>query len=98
MPYGYGYGRGFGFRGASPPWPYVGRGRGGLPRCGAYTAPPYGVEQAAQGYGDPVAPGAMPNDRQWSREEELNFLRDEANAVKSQLNEIEARIKGLESE
>jgi hypothetical protein len=27
---------GFGFRGASPPWPYVGRGRGGLPRCGYY--------------------------------------------------------------
>ena len=24
---------GFGFRGASPAWPYVGRGRGGLPRC-----------------------------------------------------------------
>jgi len=26
-------GAGFGFRGSSPPWPYVGRGRGGLPRC-----------------------------------------------------------------
>ncbi|MFC2062459.1 hypothetical protein ACFLS8_00710 [Chloroflexota bacterium] len=25
--------RGFGFRGSSPSWPYVGRGRGGLPRC-----------------------------------------------------------------
>jgi len=30
-------GRGFGFRGTSPPWPYIGRGRGGLPRCWAYT-------------------------------------------------------------
>ena len=48
MPYGIGYvagrgvgwgrggGYGFGFRGASPPWPYIGRGRGGLPRCGYY--------------------------------------------------------------
>lgn len=27
------YGYGGGFRGASPPWPYVGVGRGGLPRC-----------------------------------------------------------------
>jgi hypothetical protein len=27
-------GMGLGFRGSSPPWPYVGRGRGGLPRCG----------------------------------------------------------------
>ena len=29
-------GRGLGFRGSSPPWPYVGRGRGGLPRCSYY--------------------------------------------------------------
>jgi hypothetical protein len=26
-------GQGFGFSGSSPPWPYVGRGRGGKPRC-----------------------------------------------------------------
>ena len=32
---GFGGGIGFGFRGSSPPWPYVGLGRGGLPR-GAY--------------------------------------------------------------
>ena len=30
------FGGGFGFRGWSPPWPYVGLGRGGLPRCWAY--------------------------------------------------------------
>jgi len=30
-------GMGLGFRGSSPPWPYVGRGRGGLPRCSYYT-------------------------------------------------------------
>ncbi len=30
------FGRGFGFRGWSPPWPYVGVGRGGLPRCWAF--------------------------------------------------------------
>ncbi len=30
-------GIGMGFRGNSPPWPYVGRGRGGLPRCSYYT-------------------------------------------------------------
>ena len=29
-------GMGLGFRGSSPPWPYVGRGRGGLPRCNYY--------------------------------------------------------------
>ncbi|SIN66886.1 hypothetical protein SAMN05444368_0981 [Acetomicrobium flavidum] len=34
MPRGFGRGGcGFGFRGQSPAWPYVGMGRGGLPRC-----------------------------------------------------------------
>lgn len=27
------FGRDFGFRGSYPPWPYIGLGRGGLPRC-----------------------------------------------------------------
>ena len=37
------FGRGFGFRGWSPPWPYVGLGRGGLPRCWGYGGyGPYG--------------------------------------------------------
>ena len=31
------FGRGFGFRGWSPPWPYIGLGRGGLPRCWGYA-------------------------------------------------------------
>jgi hypothetical protein len=31
-------------------------------------------------------------------EQELGFLKEEANAVKAQLEEIEARIKGLEKE
>jgi hypothetical protein len=43
MVYGFGRGQGsqgsagLGFRGSSPPWPYVGRGRGGLPRCSYNT-------------------------------------------------------------
>ena len=36
-------GTGLGFRGSSPSWPYVGRGRGGLPRCGYYTGSQAGV-------------------------------------------------------
>ena len=111
MTYGFGYGRGFGFRGASPPWPYFGRGRGGLPRCwypGAYTAPAYapgwtpspfyGGAWDPPDYGWPAAYGAMPGAPPMSREQELDFLREEANAVKAQLDEIEARIKGLEGE
>jgi hypothetical protein len=111
MPYGFGYGRGFGFRGSSPPWPYVGRGRGGLPRCGyygAYAAPPYapgpapspfyGGAWGAGYYGGPAAYGATPYAPPMSREQELDFLKEEASAIKSQLDEIEARIKDLESE
>ena len=109
MPYGFGYGRGFGFRGSSPPWPYIGRGRGGLPRCaypgaiagypyapGWTPSPYYGGAWGAGYYGDPVY-GASPYAPPMSREEELDFLRDEASAIKSQLDEIEARIKDLES-
>ena len=99
---GRGGGMGFGFRGSSPPWPYVGRGRGGLPRCGyfqggagapsplPYRAPGYGYEPPAYGYA-PYAP-AM------TAEEELDYLRDQAGAVKAQLEQIESRMQSLENE
>jgi len=99
MPYGYG----FGFRGWSPPWPYVGRGRGGLPRCwypgawaswpGPATYSPYAVPF----YGAAPAPWAAPYAPQMTREQELDFLKEEAEAVKEQLTEIEARIRELET-
>ena len=119
--YGRGFGRGggggwgFGFRGSSPPWPYVGLGRGGLPRCGYFLSgaagmpvppayPSYGGSWATPYYGgmpygyagafmgvDPYAP-------QMTREQELDFLRSEAEAIKEQLEQIDARIKELETE
>lgn len=78
-------GAGFGFRGTSPPWPYVGRGRGGLPRCrypGTVAAPP---NTPASAY-PPL-----------TRREELDWLKRRAEAVKTELDRIETRIKGLES-
>jgi NAD-dependent dihydropyrimidine dehydrogenase PreA subunit len=78
------YRHGFGFRGASPPWPYVGRGRGGLPRCwypGLFTTP------ASVPYYPP----------QVTKKEETDFLKEEAKAIKRQLEDIEARIKELET-
>ena len=77
MPYGYGrgFGRGggwgFGFRGSSPPWPYVGLGRGGLPRCGYFLSgaagmpaqpgyPSYDSPEATPYYGGRAYPGATP--------------------------------------
>ena len=89
------YGRGFGFSGASPPWPYVGRGRGGLPRCwypGASMAPSYTPTL----YGGPAwGPGPYPP--YVPQEQELDFLKGEANAMRKQLEEIEARIKEVEA-
>jgi hypothetical protein len=81
------YRYGFGFRGASPPWPYVGRGRGGLPRCsypGITTAFPYATEP-------------MPYSPRMTREQELGFLKEEADAVRRHLEGLDARIKELET-
>jgi len=110
--YGRGFGRGgwgFGFRGSSPPWPYVGLGRGGLPRCGYFLSgaagmpvpppyPSYGGTGATPYYGGMAYPGADPYDPQMTREQELDFLRSQADAIKGQLEQIDARIKELETE
>ena len=85
-------GMGFGFRGTSPPWPYVGIGRGGLPRCGYFFsgagAPLPWPYWKPTSYGAPFA-GPM------TREQELDFLKTEAEALKGQLKEIEARVQEL---
>lgn len=93
----YGYGRGFGvgfgrrggaglgFRGTSPSWPYVGRGRGGLPRCwypGLWGAVPY--------------PTTAPYWSAPTQEEEMGFLKNQADMMKQHLEEIERRIQELE--
>ena len=103
MPDGFGFGRGFGFRGGSPPWPYVGRGRGGLPRCaypGAFAAPSpyYGGSWSPPYYGWQPGYGAAAYAPPVSREEELEFLKEEANSIKAHLDGIEARIKDLTGE
>jgi len=140
MPNGFGRGRGggrgFGFRGSTPPWPYVGIGRGGLPRCGYFLSgaagmpmaagyPPYSSPETAPYGGVPYAggaypwampygyggapmgtmpgpptgtPGANPYAPQMTREQELDFLRSQAEAIKGQLEQIDARIKELGTE
>lgn len=92
MPYGYGFGRSreFGFMGWSPPWPYVGHGRGGLPRCwhpDLWSHPSYGPW---------VAPYYQRVPYTYTREDEINSLNDEAQAVRDELAEIERRIQELE--
>ena len=112
MPNGFGQGRGygrgfggsmgFGFRGSSPPWPYVGLGRGGLSRCGYFFsrvgAPVPPLYQASPCYpGATAARGYTPYSSRMTRDEELNYLKDEAEAIKGQLEEIESRMRDLES-
>jgi len=101
--FGFRRGMGFGFRGVSPPWPYVGLGRGGLPRCGYFLSGAVGVPMAGpyqQPFYEatPPTPGAAPYAPQMTKEQELDFLKSEAEAIKEQLEEIEARMRGLESE
>jgi NAD-dependent dihydropyrimidine dehydrogenase PreA subunit len=82
----HGYGRGFGFRGSSPPWPYTGRGRGGLPRCwypGMSRASIHDIA-ATSYWGAPI------------HEDELSILREQAEVTKRQLDDIEHRIRDLE--
>lgn len=93
---GIGWGMGFGFRGYSPPWPYVGIGRGGLPRCWAYA--PYGWPGYGYAPGAYPLPGWGPYGAAYSREEEIRFLKDQANFINQELEAIEARIKDLEKE
>jgi hypothetical protein len=78
------YGRGFGFRGSSPEWPYVGMGRGGLPRCGAYLS----------GYG-PIASGSPY--RSYNKVDELESLKSYAENLKRELERINNRIAELEN-
>jgi len=93
---------GFGFRGASPPWPYVGIGRGGLPRCGYFwegAGAPQPQPYQPSFYGqEPAAPGYMPFAPQMTREDELDYLKNQAEAVKEQLDQIESRMRELEAE
>ena len=98
-----GGGRGFGFRGASPPWPYVGIGRGGLPRHAYFTdypdypppPPPYDPGYYGQ---DPAYTEAAPYPPRMTREEEIDYLKHQAEAAKAQLEEIEARMRSFENE
>ncbi|MDY6835658.1 MAG: hypothetical protein SVY53_12740 [Chloroflexota bacterium] len=103
---GFGRGLGYRFRGSSPPWPYIGRGRGGLPRCAKYwdipslhyqriPYPDYAEPSFTPSYLRPrEAPYSQP---QTTREEGLDSLRDHAEMLKQQLEEIEARTRDLET-
>ena len=71
---------GFGFRGTSPPWPYVGRGRGGYARC------------RYPGFTETV------NYPSVSRDQEIDELQNQAQAMREQLTQVEEKIKQMSKE
>lgn len=62
----------------------------GYPYYGSPWAMPYGYAGAPMGT-EPYAP-------QMTREQELDFLRSQAEAIKGQLEQIDARVNELETE
>lgn len=99
-----------GGRGFCSPWGIGASLRGGMippypqspyPFYGGYA--PYGSPRGMpyyRGYAPGALPyyGAAPFAPQTTREQELGFLRSEAEALKGQLGQIEARISELETE
>jgi len=83
-----------------PPWGgvgYPGMSPDGSPMAGGYGTPgmpPYGQPMAG-GYG---SPSMSPYGPAMAPEQEIEFLRGQAHMLKDQLDQIDARIKGLERE
>lgn len=73
-------GMGMGFRGSSPPWPNIGRGRGGMPRCGYYQ----------------VNAQTNAPQQSFNSEDEITALRNQARNLKNELEMIESRIQDME--
>ncbi len=92
---GYGRGMGFAFRGSSPGGPYVGIGRGGLPRCAAYAG---SYPASGMNYPRLPKPGWRFRGRSFSPEEEVNVLRERETMLRREIEAVEARIKEMEGE
>jgi len=68
-------------------------------QAGQVPYPPYGGVWATPPYAGPAAaPGATPFAPQMTPEQELDYLKDQAQMVREQLERIEARIRELGTE
>ncbi len=80
-----------GGRGFCSPWGIGARRRAyGVPRWGGYGYPWFATWS--------FAPGIIPYAPPMSREQELAFLKQQAEAMRSELKEIESRIRELAKE
>lgn len=85
------------------PWAYP---YGGIPRMPFYPSPSWYGTPGASPYEQPEypppggfgAPGMSPFGPPMAPEQEINFLRDQAQMLKQQMDQIDARIKELEKE
>jgi hypothetical protein len=78
-----------------PGYTYYGN-PGAIPYYGGYAPPPGMSGQPAPGaYGSPAT---MPYAPQMTREQELDFLKSQAEMIRGQLEQIDARMRELEAE
>ena len=83
--------------GLGPGASYLMTGQWPTPQAQAYWQAMQAGQAPYPSYGAPTGavPGAMPSAPQMTREQELEFLKNQANAVKRQLEQIEARTQEL---
>ncbi len=90
-----------GGRGFCSPWGIGAASRGGV--SSLYPQVPYPFYRGPLPYGGATpygggTPYGMPFAPQMNREQEVDFLKKEAQAMREQLEQIESRIKGLTTE
>ena len=73
-----------------------------MPRCGYFLsgagAPAPWPYQPTFQQGMPATPGYEPYAPEMTKDDELSYLKDQAEAIKGQLGEIESRMHDLEAE
>lgn len=67
-------------------------------QAGQTPYPFYGGAPAGVMPGASAVPGTMPFAPQMTKEQELDFLKEQAEAIKGQLEQIDTRMRNLESE
>ncbi|MBE9512571.1 MAG: hypothetical protein IMY77_00705 [Chloroflexi bacterium] len=85
--------------GLGPGATYMMTGQWPTPQAQAYWQAMQAGQTSYPAYGAPTtAPGAMPFAPQMAPEQELDFLKKQADVIKGQLEQMEARMRELETE
>ena len=84
--------------GLGPGATYMMTGQWPTPQAQAYWQAMQAGQAPYPAYGAPAAPGVAPFAPQMTEEQELDFLKNQAQAVKGQLEQMESRMRELETE